>query len=169
MAQDWLTLTEDLWYRPSSVTIKNTDVFAWYLQKQPWHKWAIYLMAARHANHINTNKDEKLILDNCLVCMCEILQWMPLLTEYDDSQAPSLFQSKCNMCSKDAMSKMNHHQNYNIYIYTHTPHSLKCNKERDSYQGTLQTCNKNFWQMFGSKMSKVQEKSKVIRRLPTSR
>jgi len=29
MAQDWLILTEDLWYRPSWVNIKNTGVFAW--------------------------------------------------------------------------------------------------------------------------------------------
>jgi len=29
MAQVWLIITEDLRYRPSWVTVKSTDVFAW--------------------------------------------------------------------------------------------------------------------------------------------
>jgi len=34
MAQDWPTLTGDLRYRPSSVTIKNTDAFAWWIPSE---------------------------------------------------------------------------------------------------------------------------------------
>jgi len=83
---------------------------------------------------------------------------MPLLGEYD-SQAPSPIQSKCNMCSKDAISKMNHHQNY-IYIYI-DHRVLNATRSRIHTRAHYKLATKTFERRWGVKCQKFREKIRL--------